>query len=318
MDALAEYVVARTPHWSDGWATTVEGFFRRQVVPHFTASRVLSDITRPDVETFQSAQLARLRLGVKKPRRVKPATVNRLLAALAAFGEWSAAPDRAYLLTNPFAKHAPFPEDQTQAPKISEAALDTFLAELPERRKYRANVYPVRAVGTLAVDTGLRKSELERLAWIDIDLDERRLWVISTNARGHNKGRKIGSVALTSRAVEVLEALPRRSDGLVFGPLGNFKRSLRSAAAKAGVPSAWFHVMRHWGANRVSEAGATFREMMDWGRWSNARMPQRYTRTDHGQMVALADRVGKRRAKNVRNVATPRGKGGTSRTAPTA
>jgi integrase len=289
--AVAEYIDQREPFWSKGWQATVEGVFRNEVIPHFGEQAVLADITRPMVEAFRAAQINRVTHHKKRKRSVGPGTVNRLMAALAAFGQWASDPERGYLLSNPFAKHKPLPEDEKVPPKLEPSEVDAFLSALPEMQRKEERTYHVRTIMTVAVDTGLRKSELARLRWEDVDLDARRLWVVSSWSRGLNKAKKTREQALTTRAVRVLRDLPKRLDGFVFGPLGDFRHSIRSAAKKAGVGHLWFHAARHIGATRAGVAGATLPELMAWGGWSSPRMVRKYAHADHRRLLALADRM---------------------------
>lgn len=284
--ASAEYLVAKEPPaWSKGWHSTVEGFFRFRVIPHFGEGRVLSSITRPEVEAFRKGELG-------KPARkgpTKPATVNRLMAALATFGQWCADPDRRYLLSNPFAKHKPHPEDEREVPSLTRAEVDAFLSALPEKRRYRGKVYDVRAIVTLAVETGLRKSELQRLDWKDIRLDEGWLKVVSSWSRGLTKGKKSRPQILTDRAIAVLKALGPKPEGLVFGRFGDFRKSLRKASQSAGLGPLWFHAARHIGASLFAAKGASGHDMRLWGGWSSGRMSDRYTHSDLRRLRAISD-----------------------------
>ncbi len=58
---------------------------------------------------------------------------------------------------------------------------------------------------------------------------------MSSHRRGLNKGRTTREVALNGRALEVLELLPKRKDGLVFGPIPDARRAFRAAAKAAGL-----------------------------------------------------------------------------------
>ena len=58
-------------------------------------------------------------------------------------------------------------------------------------------------------------------------------------AEDSNKGRKQRDSPLSRRALAVLESLPRRSDGYVFGPVGDPRRAFKTAARIAmteGMP----------------------------------------------------------------------------------
>jgi integrase len=287
--ATAEYVAEREPTWSKGWRDVVEGFFRHRVLPHFGAERTVASITRADVERFRAGEIGR-------PKRgggfVSDATVNRMMAALAAFGEWCTVEGRQYHTSNPWAGHAPLAEDELPVPDLEADQVERVLAALEQpggkleahgRRRYR---YPWRAIVEFARETGLRKSELSRARRDDIR--DGVLFVASSRARGRTKSRKMRAVPLSRRAREILEALPRRADGLIFGRIGDPRAAFRTAAKAAGLERLWMHLWRHLFASRLAERGAGRHELRDAGGWSSSRMPDRYT---HARMERLRELV---------------------------
>jgi len=297
--ATAEYLEQREKEWSSGWYDAVEGFIRLQVIPHFGASRSVFSITRADVEAFRAMQIGRRRLihtshGLKEGPPVSDATVNRLMAAMAAWGEWCLTSGRQYHTENPWAKHTPLAEDAVPVPTLEAEQLDQILAALEDpkgalpshgRRKYRA---PWRLLVEFARETGLRKSELARLAVADIDRKTATAWIVSTRRRGRNKARKMRPAPLSPRAVEILELLPKRDDALVFGRIPDPRRAFRSAAKAAGLERVWLHLFRHVFASRLAERGAGQHELRDAGGWSSSRMADRYT---HARLERLRELI---------------------------
>jgi integrase len=287
--ATAEYQAEREPTWSGGWAETVDGFLAHRVLPHFGEARHVHTVTRADVERFRAAEVGRPRLRGGAP--VSDATVNRMMAALAAFGEWCLVEGRHYHTANPWAGHDPLAEDEAPVPEVDEAQVARLLAALdqPEtlpthgRRRYR---YPWRQIVEFARETGLRKSELARLHRSDVR--GATVYVVSTRARGRTKSRKLRPIPLSSTARAILDALPARSDGLVFGPIGDPRRALATAAKAAGLERVWLHLFRHLFASRLAERGAGRQELRDAGGWSSSRMADRYT---HARMDRLRDLV---------------------------
>lgn len=276
LQASAEYLAEKGPPvWSPGWFCTVEGFFRSQVIPYFGGDRAVHSIGPTDVAGFRGAQIRRLTW--RGGRKLSPSSVNRTMWALAAFGRWCL--ERGYHLSNPW-KIPPLPEPSGPVPEVSEEAISRVILALPSRW---------RPVVELARETGLRKAELGRLRWDDIDLAGRRLEVVSSHARGLTKSRKPRTVPLSRRAVAVLEALPRRLDGLVFGPVGDPRRAFRKAARAAGLPRVWLHLFRHAAASALARRGASNADLLAFGGWSSSRMVDRYTHTTHKRLLELVD-----------------------------
>jgi integrase len=289
--ATAEYVAEREPTWSKGWRDTVDGFFANRVLPHFTAERVVATVTRADVERFRAQEIGR-------PKRdgtpVSDASVNRMMAALAAFGAWCLVDGRHYHTSNPWAEHEALPEDELPVPTVDDEQLERLLAALEQptgplpshgRRKFRA---PWRLIVEFARETGLRKSELARLATSDVDRKTRTAWIVSTRRRGRNKARKLRPVVLSPRALEVLDALPVRGDGLIFGRIPDARRAFATAAKAAGLGRVWLHLFRHLFASRIAERGAGRHELRDAGGWSSSRMADRYT---HARLERLRELI---------------------------
>lgn len=286
--ATAEFLEEREPVWSSGWHATVDGFMANRVLPHFGEGRTVSTILRADVERFRSSEVGRP--GRRGP--VSGATVNRMMAALAAFGEWCMTEGRSYHTSNPWADHSPLAEDQAPVPEVEEEQIARLLRALdqPEtlpshgRRKYRIEW---RAVVELARETGLRKGELGRLRWEDIRGPV--VYVVSTARRGRTKSRKMRPLPLSTRAREILDGLPRRDDGFVFGPIPDPRRALATAAKAAGMDRAWMHLFRHLFASRLAERGAGRHELRDAGGWSSTRMVDRYTHARMERLAALVE-----------------------------
>jgi integrase len=281
--ATSEYLAEREPELAAKWWGTVEGLVRNRVIPHFGEGRIVASIQREDVARFRGAEIGR---PGKNGAPVKPATVNRTMWALAAFGSWCV--ERGYHTENPWARHDSLPEDQLPPPTVDAETLGKILGAVEADPQVR---FPWRALFSLASETGLRKGEIGRLAWADVDRAERRAWVISSHARGHNKARRLRSVALTVETLADLDALPRRPDGLVFGPIPDPRRAFARAVKGSGLERVWLHLMRHTAATTVGKTGAGLADLMAFGGWTSLRMAQRYTHTDHRRQRDLVDRA---------------------------
>ncbi len=311
LDATAEYLVEREPDLAPKWHATVAGFVKLQVLPAFGDARVVSSIESADVARFRAAQVARPDLRqrsscCKRPfvlgtagawvcekcskvagddvKRISPTSVNRLLWAMAAFGSWCL--ERRYHLVNPWSQPS-FAENGEVPPPIGEEDLARIFAALEDRP---GADFPWRPLFEFARETGLRRGELARLARRDVHKADRMAYVVSSHARGLNKGKRTREVALNSRALEILEQLPKRKDGLVFGPVPDARRAFRAAAKAAGLERVWLHLMRHVGATETGRVGASLADIMRFGGWASPRMAQRYTHSDHKRQLELQDR----------------------------
>jgi len=102
----------------------------------------------------------------------------------------------------------------------------------------------------LAIETAMRQGELLSLTWADVDLHKRV-------ARLHDtKNSEPRDVPLSTRAVEILKALPRSLDASapVF-PLSQDEviRLFRRACIDAGIDNLKFHDLRHEATSRICD-----------------------------------------------------------------
>jgi integrase len=144
-----------------------------------------------------------------------------------------------------------------------------------ERRLLEVSPPHLRSFVVVAINTGLRLSELTGLQWADIDLTANRVILRAT------KSRKVQTVPLNRIAREALLTL--RGVGRV-GPvfmfegqrLANPKKALASAAARAGIGKVTCHVFRHTCATRLLQAGVDIRKVQAWLRHASITTTARY------------------------------------------
>jgi integrase len=102
----------------------------------------------------------------------------------------------------------------------------------------------------LAIETAMRQGELLALSWADVDLEKRVAKLRDT------KNSEARDVPLSSRAVEIIRALPRAlSDAAPLFPVtqGNVIRTFREACTAAGIQNLKFHDLRHEAVSRICE-----------------------------------------------------------------
>jgi integrase len=106
----------------------------------------------------------------------------------------------------------------------------------------------LRPVIELALETAMRRGELIALEWAHVDLD-RRVAHLPKTKNGTKR-----DVPLSARAVEILEALPRRLNGEVF-PINadDLTHKFGDLCRKAGIEDLRFHDLRHEAISRLFE-----------------------------------------------------------------
>jgi integrase len=105
-----------------------------------------------------------------------------------------------------------------------------------------------RPVALWAIETAMRRGEIAALQWRDINI-ARRTALIRKSKNG-----EIRTVPLSSSAISVLESLPRRIDGLVFGMTGGaITQAMIDTCVRAEISDLRFHDLRHEATSRFFE-----------------------------------------------------------------
>ena len=142
----------------------------------------------------------------------------------------------------------------------------------------------IKPLVEVAIETGMRRGELLGLQWSDIDVVKRTAHLPMT------KNGSSRTVPLSTKAIEVLNALPKDISGKVFpvSPYalrGVWKRTTR----RAGIEDLRFHDLRHEATSRFFELGLNVMEVAAITGHKDLRMLQRYT---HLKAEDLAKKLG--------------------------
>lgn len=242
--------------------------------------------------SVRSTDLAKFR--DDRLKKVSAASVTRELTIIGhvfnvAIREWGMES-----LSNPVAAIRKPQQPRGRDRRLHEGELERLLAasHSPE----------LQAAVLLALETGMRRSELTSLIWRKVNLKSA---VIRLDETKNGESR---AVPLSSAAIRVLEALPRRLDGQVFGLTGEslsqaFERARDRARKKyqeeckaAGQkPAADFlvdlrlHDLRHEAASRFFEKELNVMEVAAITGHKDLRMLKRYT---HLRAEDLAKKLG--------------------------
>jgi integrase len=154
---------------------------------------------------------------------------------------------------------------------LTDTELEQLLKHCPE---------PTRTIVVVAADTGMRRSELRRLAWQDVDLTGGTLTIPQTK-NGHFR-----VIPLTRRVAEILRTMAslRAADEFVL-PRSDFSRSLARAAEKAGVGHVHPHMLRHTYATRLRDRGVPLDRIMELMGHRSYAMVLRYAKARPQQLI---------------------------------
>ena len=224
------------------------------LVEHFGDRRIRA-ITHSDIEAFK---LARLKILTVRGTTRSIASVNRELEILRAILNFALRQD--WISKNPFNSGASL---ISKADEAHRERLMTFEEEKKllvacevDSRKH------LRPILIAAVDTAMRRGELLKLRWRNVDFDARSIEIEAFNT----KTARARAVAMTSRLESELKRLydnaPEDPEGLVFGIKDNFKNGFTAACKDAEIVGLRFHDLRHTAITRMVEAGMQPAEVM--------------------------------------------------------
>lgn len=140
----------------------------------------------------------------------------------------------------------------------------------------------------LSVETAMRQGELLNLAWKDIDKKRRLALLLDPDKIKTEEPR---AVPLTSRAMSVLESIPRSTTGKVF-PVERLTlyHAFVAACKRAGISDYTWHDLRHEALSRLAERGdLSVLELAAISGHKTLQMLKRYT---HLQAENLALKLG--------------------------
>ncbi len=221
---------------------------------------------------------------------VMPSTLNRELNTVKnMFGravEWG------YLRESP-AKPTKWIKTSRGAVRfLSRQEADSFLEVCKESQNLHFH-----AIVVVALNTGMRRGEILRLRWEDVDFRRSRIQVVSRE-EGHTKNYESQTVPMNSVVTAALRKQPRRLDSpYVFcnvngEPFADVDTSFATALRKSRLPHFRFHDLRHTFASWLVMGGVDIRTVQEMLGHKDIRMTMRYAHLapDHmRRAVAILD-----------------------------
>jgi integrase len=281
------------------------------LLKHFGTKKIKS-ITPADIERFKQNRLDEPIIIQKKneegelvkvERQRAIASVNRELALLrtilndAVYNGW--------LIRSPFlnAKGLVSLADETKRERvltIEEEKRLLVACVADQERKYKrygkeitANLKSrrkhLKPLIILALDTAMRRGELFKLRWSDIDFTNRLINILAFNT----KTAKARTIGMTQRVYDELSELwensPKDLNELIFGITDSVKRSFASACNDAGIEEFHFHDLRHTAITRMIQAGLSPMEVMKVSGHTQMNTFARYVNPNTQAVQRIAD-----------------------------
>lgn len=150
-----------------------------------------------------------------------------------------------------------------------------------------------REIAIFAVSTGLRRANVFRLRWDAVNIDEARLYVASTDA----KGKKAIGIPLATEAVKCLRRQRHAGHHSIYvftddhgrAPIGSLKTCWLAAVKRAGLEGFRFHDLRHTWAAWHTLAGTPPIVLKTLGGWSSITLVERYAHLNPSDVADWAD-----------------------------
>ena len=151
----------------------------------------------------------------------------------------------------------------------------------------------LRQVIELALNTGMRKSEVLRLKWEHVNLRQEYLEILD------QKNGEYSTIPLDKRALEILRSIPRRFDSpYVFtgrskgSPIWDLKRQFEEAVKKSKLEGVTFHTLRHTAASHMVMGGVPLATVKEILRHKDYAMTLRYAHLSSEHTRAAMNALG--------------------------
>ena len=245
------------------------------IIKDYFKRRIVSQITVYDVEKFI---MIRRNAPKKSGESRSAATCNRELGVLKRLLNKAVAWGMA--ATNPALSVKPLrePEGRNRYLSIEEAG-----------RLIDASPDHLKPILLTALDTGMRRGEILKMQWRDIDFENRLIFLPET------KNGTPRYVPISDRLRESLQRLPRRvrSDYVFAGapgkgkegiPFHDVRTSFKKACEKAGIENFRFHDLRHTTASHMTMRRVPDRTVGEILGHKSPEMTKRYSHLSPGHL----------------------------------
>lgn len=218
-----------------------------------------------------------------KDRDWKPATRNRWQAAFSLI--FRVGLDNEKITANPAARIKRKPENNSRIRFLSHEEEQTLRAAILDAKQL--------AAFEISLHTGMRRSEQYGLAWDQVDLERKMIFLPKTKS---GKQRRIPMNAVAVAAFEELKekgqgkhspVFPNASGEAVSGPRGWFEE----AVTRAKLAHYTWHCNRHTFISRLVMAGVDLRTVAELAGHATIQMTMRYAHLAPSHTASAVDRL---------------------------
>jgi integrase len=241
-DFAEEYIENHSKPNNRSWEQAEAHNIKRLKI--YFSGKLLDEITPLDIEKFKAQAI----------KEVSQATVNRALALLSSMFNRATSWKR-FSGINPV-KGIRFYKEQGRLRYLEKEEIAKLIDNCNGHLK---------SIVTVALFTGMRKSEILNLKWRDVDFNHDIIYLYQTK---NGEKREVPMNALVKSALIKVEKNP--DSQYIFanrrgGPYTNIRKSFFTALTKCDIINFRFHDLRHTFASQLAMAGVdinTIRELM--------------------------------------------------------
>jgi integrase len=221
----------------------------------FFRGKLLDELTRDVIA----------RIGELKLKETSFATANRLLALIRSILR-RAALDWEWIDKPPVIKL--YREAKRRVRYLNPVQANLLMQELPEH---------LADIVKFSLATGLRRSNVTKLEWSQVDLQRNVAWIHGDQAKA---GKPI-HVTLNATAIAVLTKQIGKHPKSVFSYKGKpitqvNTKAWYKALKRAGIEDFRWHDLRHTWASWLAQNGVPLNVIQEMGAWESAEMVRRY------------------------------------------
>lgn len=204
-------------------------------------------------------------IGELKRKETSPATANRLLALIRSILR-RAALDWEWIDKPPVIKL--YREAKRRVRYLNATQASILIQELPQH---------LADMVTFSLATGLRRSNVTKLEWSQVDMQRNVAWIHGDQAKA---GKPI-HVTLNATAMAVLTKQIGKHSRSVFSYKGKpitqvNTKAWYKALKRAGIEDFRWHDLRHTWASWLTQNGVPLNVIQEMGAWESAEMVRRY------------------------------------------
>jgi integrase len=223
------------------------------LLPYFER-KPIRNIKTSDIEGYKQSRLKTITL---RGSMMKVATINRELSLLRTMLNFA--------LQNEWIIKNPFILSKGIISISAEVERDRILSFDEEKRLlavcYGRRVH-LKAVLICALDTAMRRGEIFKMKWEDVNFELNKIHIPQTNTKTED-ARIVGITPRLRNELESLwEVSSKDKSMLVFGITNTIKTSFTSACKEANILDFRFHDCRHTATTRMIASGSPHTEVM--------------------------------------------------------